>query len=484
MRKIIIVLIILGILITGSISFASGKAVEVIVPDFNIEINGEVIDNQHNPYPFLSYNYVTYVPMTADYCRSLGLTISWDDPARIFSITKNNKYFNVNPTLTANNDINETYIAEICDYNISLNGESIDNGKEAYPILLFRDIVYFPLTYSYSQQLGLITCWDDVYGLKIYGDAPFIYDETIIDDWLYYVLDYNLYKVQTDGSQLTLIAGTGDIYDMLVSDDWIYYINGDDDENLYKIKNDGSEKIRLLRCPLEDLVGVYNDRIYYLPKQDFDEYLDSGTQLHSVRTDGKNQKRIDDVEISMLSFPVIIDGWIYYNNYMDNEFLYKARLDGSELKNLGSKRCMDYRIKDDTIYFTPYPTEYGNNQEGLFIMDLDGNNMSKILDETIYYDFDIENDWLYYGNCEDNNRFYKAKLDGSVISCINGDMSEIIKASGNKVYYIDSLPKGYGQCLKIVVYDIETGETTSILPYRTADQHCTDGQIIENNINR
>lgn len=482
MRKIAVVLIILGILIAGGISYASGSTVEVVIPNFDIEINGEAIDNQHNPYPLLSYNYVTYFPMTADYCRSLGLTISWNDPSKTFSITTNNKYFNVNQALTANNDINETYIAEICDYNILVNGESIDNEVQDYPILLFKDIVYFPLTYNNLQQLGLISCWDDTYGLKVFGAAPFIYNETIKDDWIYYVLDYNLFKVRTDGSQLTLIAETGDVYDMVVSDDWIYYINGDDNEKLYKIKNGGSEKKKLLNAVIEDLVDVYNDRIYYVPKENFDEYMDSGTGLQSVKTDGKNQQSIDNVQISMLSFPIIQDGWIYYNNYMDNEFLYKAKLDGSELKDLGSRRCMDYRIMDDTIYFTPYPLEYGNNREGLFKMDLDGNNMSQVLDETIYYDFDIENDWLYYGNFKDNNRFYKAKMDGSETLRINGDMSQIIQVTDNKVYYIDSLPHGFGQCLKVVVFNIETGEATTILPYRMIDQYCLDGEVIKSNM--
>ena len=36
--------------------------------------------------------------------------------------------------------------ASLAPFNIVVNGEVIDNSKEKYPLLLFRDVTYFPLT--------------------------------------------------------------------------------------------------------------------------------------------------------------------------------------------------------------------------------------------------------------------------------------------------------------------------------------------------
>jgi len=50
-----------------------------------------------------------------------------------------------------------SYQATIPTFPIKTNGKLIDNGKEKHPILLFRDITYFPITWQYAvDEFG----WD------------------------------------------------------------------------------------------------------------------------------------------------------------------------------------------------------------------------------------------------------------------------------------------------------------------------------------
>lgn len=45
---------------------------------------------------------------------------------------------------------------------VTINGCAIDNSTAQYPLLVYRDITYFPMTYHLCRFLGLTTEWDDV----------------------------------------------------------------------------------------------------------------------------------------------------------------------------------------------------------------------------------------------------------------------------------------------------------------------------------
>ena len=42
-----------------------------------------------------------------------------------------------------------------------LNGCAVDNGTAQYPLLLYSNITYFPMTYHLCRFLGLETNWDN-----------------------------------------------------------------------------------------------------------------------------------------------------------------------------------------------------------------------------------------------------------------------------------------------------------------------------------
>ena len=49
----------------------------------------------------------------------------------------------------------------IPEFKVSFNGQEVDSTYRRYPLLLFRDITYFPMTYDDCRFLGVTTYWDD-----------------------------------------------------------------------------------------------------------------------------------------------------------------------------------------------------------------------------------------------------------------------------------------------------------------------------------
>jgi hypothetical protein len=147
---------------------AAPKQVKVHMPKFNVELNGVQIDNEHQKYPLLVYNDVTYFPMTWDYSRALSLSVNWDQKSGL-SILRNNQ-FREKPqqSLGFNNESSQDYTATVADYPINVNWKNIDNANEQYPILQFRDITYFPMTWRFTHdEFEWDTSWDSKDGFKL-----------------------------------------------------------------------------------------------------------------------------------------------------------------------------------------------------------------------------------------------------------------------------------------------------------------------------
>ena len=140
---------------------------EVIIPDFPISVNGIVKDNTYAKYPYVYYKGITYCPMTYLESRFLGLETNWSQDDGLV-ISKNEDMVQEYGENQVQNVANSGKMAAtiITDDKIVVNGKPIDNSREEYPILKFRDVVYLPLTwrfavdefgwqYSFSQQDGV-----------------------------------------------------------------------------------------------------------------------------------------------------------------------------------------------------------------------------------------------------------------------------------------------------------------------------------------
>ena len=132
-----------------SVSAKAVKKCQVIIPDYEIELFGGPIYYQDSLYPFISYKDITYFPMTYDYCRALGLSTYWDAEDGLYIAHTGSE--GTLPIYETANNYSKLW-AQFPSYNIYVNGKKLDNKKLDYPLLNFRGVTYFPMTYDFSKE--------------------------------------------------------------------------------------------------------------------------------------------------------------------------------------------------------------------------------------------------------------------------------------------------------------------------------------------
>ncbi|MDN5298288.1 MAG: hypothetical protein PWP51_841 [Clostridiales bacterium] len=136
---------------------------DVQIAEGAVTLNGVAVDNQQLPYPLVIYNDITYLPMTWDFSKLLGLTLSFspEDGLVITPGSANNRQ-KLTTVDTPATDFNVSLVS----YPLVVNSMPIDNAISPYPLLNINGITYFPLTwayvvdifgwdYNYSETLGL-----------------------------------------------------------------------------------------------------------------------------------------------------------------------------------------------------------------------------------------------------------------------------------------------------------------------------------------
>lgn len=156
----------------GSV-MAADIQVTVTLPTFPVTLNGITLDQGSSQYPLLVYKDITYVAMTYNDSRLLGLESDWNE-TNGFTITKagfiSDQETAKQQYAAYTNDIkNEnSYQATRPSFAITVNGKTIDNSKEEFPLLVFRDVTYFPLTWRFAvDEFGWNYTFDDINGLNV-----------------------------------------------------------------------------------------------------------------------------------------------------------------------------------------------------------------------------------------------------------------------------------------------------------------------------
>lgn len=154
---------------------AASRGVAVTLPSFPVSLNGHAVDSRTRAYPLLVYKDITYFPMTWHDSRLLGLETAWS-PQEGLSVTQTRVTGRYEPYASAKvNPMRGT--AQIADGPVRINGELIDNAAEPYPLLTFRDVTYFPLTWRFAHDaFGWDYHWDAKTGLSITTTNPRVAD--------------------------------------------------------------------------------------------------------------------------------------------------------------------------------------------------------------------------------------------------------------------------------------------------------------------
>ncbi|KRE92115.1 hypothetical protein ASG89_33670 [Paenibacillus sp. Soil766] len=153
------------------VSHAADAGVRVTLPTFQVSLNEHTVDNQYREYPLLVYKDITYFPMTWYDSRLLGLEATWteQDGLEIAQDPVTSSYV----SYQTDRRNASAYTAEVPASAITINGKVIDNTNEPYPLLSFRDVTYFPLTWRYAHdEFGWEYEWDTAAGLTIRSGNP------------------------------------------------------------------------------------------------------------------------------------------------------------------------------------------------------------------------------------------------------------------------------------------------------------------------
>ncbi|HVI41760.1 MAG TPA: DUF5050 domain-containing protein [Anaerovoracaceae bacterium] len=171
LTAVLILSLVAGMPVT-SFGAQAAKNVNVKLPGFPVIVNRVTLDNNYDKYPFIVYNDITYFPMTYSGCRFLGLESEWKGNAEGLSIGKTGITAAYLPYKSATRN-GGSYRAAIPAFPIKVNGKAVDNSSLEYPLLSFRDITYFPMTwefgvsefgwdYSFSTKDGLVINSDNI----------------------------------------------------------------------------------------------------------------------------------------------------------------------------------------------------------------------------------------------------------------------------------------------------------------------------------
>ncbi len=141
-----------------SLGAANAQNAGVVIPTYKCIIDNCDVYYADSKYPLISYKDITYFPMTYDYCRALNLTSTWTGSELYIAYNRSSGSLPVYDTQKNA----AAYNAALPSYPIYINGKLIDNQKEEYPLLNFRGVTYFPMTWRFAaEEFNWTVSWEN-----------------------------------------------------------------------------------------------------------------------------------------------------------------------------------------------------------------------------------------------------------------------------------------------------------------------------------
>lgn len=186
MKKFVITIVTLSLVLYSifnqSVSAKStSEWVRVEIPEFDVRLNGELYNSWYSEYPILTYNGITYLPLTYDNLNFLGLKFRLYENAGerdgvIDGISVCNapiRSNNLEIYKRENKNSGQYYFAQVQNIETYINLNILEsenaryNNTRNYPILFFRNIYYIPLEdnivintlgwdFSYNYKTGIV----------------------------------------------------------------------------------------------------------------------------------------------------------------------------------------------------------------------------------------------------------------------------------------------------------------------------------------
>ena len=165
MKKSITLLLVLVMLCSFVIPVSASNEVYVNIAPFPVYLYDMVVNSAYAEYPVITYKDVSYIPLTYDLCERCSINCGWDNEKGLYIVNHNTKSVNTFELKPFGgflaNPLQNKYKAVVPTYDIYINGQKFDNKNQEYPLLNFRNVTYFPLTYDIvHNELGWFINWD------------------------------------------------------------------------------------------------------------------------------------------------------------------------------------------------------------------------------------------------------------------------------------------------------------------------------------
>ncbi|WP_158289308.1 DUF5050 domain-containing protein [Paenibacillus flagellatus] len=422
----------------------------VTIPDFAVSLNGHTVENEYRDYPLLVYCGITYVPMTWYDSRMLGLVSTWS-PEDGLHITQSAVTSSYVPNRSERRNAS-AYKAEVPATAVTINGKTIDNTKEEYPLLSFRDITYFPLTWRFAHDdFGWDYEWSDTGGLSITSRNPQLQtiglpayagenDVALFKGYYYFVETtdktnrvYRAPQLQPSDKKeiysysIETSEGLQKQLSFQIRDDklWLTYhlgggIMGHDE--FVSIDDDGKAELQH-RGYLDFRETPYGTVIVQLGASAFEG---GNLYLSPPGQGGTDRKRIGDPQLKYAvgfhgsssfgaprnadSLLAVFGDDVYAlasRSDSDADKLYKINLKTNKTETIIRSSVNGFRIIDGKLYYIK------TEDEALYSSALDGTGERKLSDRAVSW-FDGIGGSVFYTTEKESNRFelYRAEPDG------------------------------------------------------------------------
>lgn len=127
---------------------------DVFLSENMVEINGRRYDNSELQYPFINYLGYTYIPLTYNGCRMLGINCDW---SRETGLVLGGGGEAAEDIVGKNNMRKGVYDkASLYKGKLTINGTLYEFGDTYYPLLHYKNVVYMPILWKTGMDaLGI-----------------------------------------------------------------------------------------------------------------------------------------------------------------------------------------------------------------------------------------------------------------------------------------------------------------------------------------
>jgi len=398
MRKLMI--FIFFILLICSFAFGESSEVSVEVPEFSVSLNGEVINSDHSIYPLFVYKELTYFPMTSDFVKGLGLELQFHESTGI-EINKGSVSV-FNQEFLSHSIQEKTFKASLVPFPIHINGKLIDNNNEPYPLLFYKDITYFPMTWRFAHdEFGLDYHFSNTSGLSINGlkESVSLYPKRVVltvgENTSQVGLTFNLdinesIKVRVYNELLELVSQSNTYVDSMMNDDKILYVHKAEIDHLdeatnyyYRIESE-TEKSKLYGFKTiddETTLAFFGDIQGYKLSQ-YQRFYDVFKESRMAR----------EYDINYIAGDIVDTG----DDWSEWSYLEQAML-GELSKNIMVTSIGNHDVKSSDEFYTKTFNYPENGIDGLeernFYFDLPYARVA-VLDTESVSRYDAQSKWL------------------------------------------------------------------------------------------